>query len=89
MGFFSPVQSYHELFRLVLKRFSFYFCRFSKQYSKDYKAKEVSEGEETKDFWNVLGGKTKFKSLSGGAYWNVFCIFINFSHTRAKCVPCA
>lgn len=38
---------------------------FSKQYSKDYKAKEVSEGEESKDFWNVLGGKAKFKSLSG------------------------
>ena len=44
------------------------FNRFSKQYSKDYKAKEVSEGEESKDFWNVLGGKAQFHSLSGGVY---------------------
>lgn len=36
---------------------------FSQQYSKDFKAKEVSEGEESKDFWNVLGGKTGFVSL--------------------------
>ena len=42
------------------------FHRFSKQYSKDYKAKEVSEGGETKDFWNVLGGKANFTSLSEG-----------------------
>ena len=42
------------------------FHRFSKQYSKDYKAKEVSEGGETKDFWNVLGGKANFMSLSEG-----------------------
>ncbi|XP_068758253.1 uncharacterized protein [Montipora capricornis] len=37
---------------------------YSRQYSKDYKAKEVSEGEESKDFWNILGGKAQFQSLS-------------------------
>ena len=42
--------------------------RYSSQYSKDYKAKEVSEGDESKDVWNVLGGKAQFQSLSGGAY---------------------
>ena len=42
--------------------------RLNKQYSKEYKAKEVSEGEESKDFWNVLGGKANFTSLSGGLY---------------------
>ncbi|KAL9959859.1 hypothetical protein ACROYT_G033223 [Oculina patagonica] len=38
---------------------------FNKQYSKEYKAKEVSEGEESKEFWNVLGGKAGFMPLSG------------------------
>jgi len=49
--------------------------RFNKQYSKEYKAKEVSEGEESKDFWNVLGGKANFTSLSAGLYCcTILCI---------------
>ena len=50
--------------------------RFSKQYSKEYKAKEVSEGEESKDFWNVLDGKANFLSLSGGLYCTILCILV-------------
>lgn len=46
--------------------FPTYSNRFNKQYSKEFKAKEVSEGEESKDFWNVLGGKTGFVSLLEG-----------------------
>ncbi|XP_015764099.1 PREDICTED: supervillin-like [Acropora digitifera] len=38
---------------------------YNEQYSQEYKAKEVSEGEESKDFWNILGGKGQFQSLSG------------------------
>ncbi|KAK2550638.1 Supervillin [Acropora cervicornis] len=40
-------------------------ARYNEQYSQEYKAKEVSEGEESKDFWNILGGKGQFQSLSG------------------------
>ena len=50
--------------------------RFNKQYSKEYKAKEVSEGEESKDFWNVLGGKANFLSLSEGLYCTILCILV-------------
>ena len=41
--------------------------RYNEQYSQEYKAKEVSEGEESKDFWNILGGKGQFQSLSEGS----------------------
>ena len=51
-----------------------FFIRFGKQYSKEYKAKEVSEGEESKDFWSVLGGKSDFVSLSEGLYYSVWFI---------------
>ena len=69
-----------HFFRVTLRLFFFYSLsvqkkRFSKQYSKEYKAKEVSEGEESKDFWNVLGGKANFLSLSGGLYCTILCIF--------------
>lgn len=53
-------------FKVNLLFFSLYSNRFNKQYSKEFKAKEVSEGEESKDFWNVLGGKTGFVSLLEG-----------------------
>ena len=58
--------------------------RFSKQYSKEYKAKEVSEGEESKDFWNVLGGKANFLSLSGGLYCTILCVLgiLNIFYAR-------
>ena len=77
-------------FRVTLCLF-FSFCfflsvqkRFSNQYSKEYKAKEVSEGEESKDFWNVLGGKANFLSLSGGLYCKILCILVilNTFHGR-------
>lgn len=56
--------------------FSFFLFekRFNQQYSKEYKAKEVSEGEESKDFWNVLGGKANFLSLSEGLYCTILRI---------------
>lgn len=53
-------------FKVNLLFFPPYSNRFNKQYSKEFKAKEVSEGEESKDFWNVLGGKTGFVSLLEG-----------------------
>ena len=41
--------------------------RYNEQYSQEYKAKEVSEGEESKDFWNILCGKGQLQSLSEGS----------------------
>ena len=69
-----------HFFRVTLRLFFSFFSlcpkkRFSKQYSKECKDKEVSEGEESKDFWNVLGGKANFLSLSGGLYCTILCIF--------------
>lgn len=61
--------------------------RFNKQYSKEYKAKEVSEGEESKDFWNVLGGKANFTSLSGGLYlWTIGCTLIILNKFYARVI---
>lgn len=61
--------------------------RLNKQYSKEYKAKEVSEGEESKDFWNVLGGKANFTSLSGGLYWwTIGCTLIILNKFYARVI---
>ena len=51
--------------------------RYNEQYSQEYKAKEVSEGEESKDFWNILGGKGQFQSLSGGSLLIEFLVLVN------------